>query len=243
MSNYLQRYRNGEHRNVWLELTGLGEAVRDEPVFQQAMAVAREAISRIESNLKLLYDRLLDCGYEFAYPDKALVVARPETTETIEEVENEIGVLPLSIRAWYETFASVNFEQSEAQLRGQKGPESVQGLGSHPAMCIKSLGAAWRDSEEKTDPGACAQYLEIGPELSNCCMAGVTCPNPVFDEEKFAIDGRKESSFMAFLRDSLEAGGFPFWAHTGGNIPDIICPVKPDYDTLVPRLTAGFRPF
>ena len=55
MSSYLERYRAGEREQVWAELVALGPAVRDEAVFPDAQAVAREMMLRVRCNICLLY--------------------------------------------------------------------------------------------------------------------------------------------------------------------------------------------
>jgi hypothetical protein len=42
MTTYLERYRNGEREQVWAELLALGAQVREEPLFSDALAIARE---------------------------------------------------------------------------------------------------------------------------------------------------------------------------------------------------------
>jgi hypothetical protein len=47
---YLDRYRNGEHEQVWAELQALGSAVRGKPHFSQAQQVAAETMRRVRAN-------------------------------------------------------------------------------------------------------------------------------------------------------------------------------------------------
>lgn len=164
--SYVEHYLAGEHERVWAELVALGEAVRDEPVYSDALAVARET----------LIPRLRDVGYEFGYgwiqppsnavydwnqrrryakriqwareqpvifvaateAEEGLVVqsarlerlhtlgapkiildhwenriadlqAQPTAAQLVAEFEAAHGLLPISVRAWYEIVGSVNF--------------------------------------------------------------------------------------------------------------------------------------
>jgi hypothetical protein len=63
--NYLQRYLNGEREQVWNELIALGDQVREEPIYSDAKAVARETMTRARKNIELLYERLRAVGYQF----------------------------------------------------------------------------------------------------------------------------------------------------------------------------------
>ena len=65
LSNYDDRYQRGERIQVWSDLIALGEAVRQEPVYSEAMAVARETMARARQNVETLITRLDGIGYEF----------------------------------------------------------------------------------------------------------------------------------------------------------------------------------
>jgi hypothetical protein len=45
-TTYLERYLAGEHEPVWAELQALGAAVRAEPLYSDALAVAHDTPSR-----------------------------------------------------------------------------------------------------------------------------------------------------------------------------------------------------
>ena len=65
MPTFHDRYGAGEHERVWAELIAMGEAVRGEPVYTDAMAVARETMRRAQSNIETLIGRLHTVGYRF----------------------------------------------------------------------------------------------------------------------------------------------------------------------------------
>jgi hypothetical protein len=54
MASYLARYLDGEHEQVWAELVALGAAVRDEPLYSDAWAIACETMRRVRHNIELL---------------------------------------------------------------------------------------------------------------------------------------------------------------------------------------------
>ena len=51
MSNFLERYEQGKHEQVWDELVALGAAVREEPLAADARAVAHETMRRARANV------------------------------------------------------------------------------------------------------------------------------------------------------------------------------------------------
>ena len=67
---YLERYLQGEHERTWAELQELGPAVRQEPVYSEARAVADETMRRVRRNCERLIDRLRSMDYRLGtYPD------------------------------------------------------------------------------------------------------------------------------------------------------------------------------
>jgi hypothetical protein len=71
VSNYYDRYRRGERIEVWSDLIALGGAVRQEPVYSDALAVARETMTRARENVETLITRLDGIGYDFLTPQRA----------------------------------------------------------------------------------------------------------------------------------------------------------------------------
>jgi hypothetical protein len=67
MGAYLDRYLSGECQPVWDELVGLGAAVREEPLYSDALEVACETMRRARANIETLIPRLVMIGYRFGY--------------------------------------------------------------------------------------------------------------------------------------------------------------------------------
>ncbi|HEY7782164.1 MAG TPA: hypothetical protein VIC85_18385 [Ktedonobacterales bacterium] len=67
MGSFLERYERGESEQVWTELIALGQAVREEPVYSDALAVAHETMRRARENIERLIPRLVAVGYQFGY--------------------------------------------------------------------------------------------------------------------------------------------------------------------------------
>ncbi|HLJ80791.1 MAG TPA: hypothetical protein VKT52_04840 [Ktedonobacterales bacterium] len=114
MPTYLERYLAGEREAVWAELTTLGPAIRDEPLFADAQAVARETMTRARANVELLVQRLTALGYRFigdALGPNPTPYAPPtaESLATLGDIERQYGILPLSIEIWYEIVGAVDF--------------------------------------------------------------------------------------------------------------------------------------
>lgn len=245
---FLNRYHSGEHREVWTELVNAGAAIWEKPLAQDAMDVAMATMERIHRNLERLHSRLVRLGYEFAYPDAAFVTAKADAADRIAALEEQHGRLPVSGRAWFRTFETVTFEQSEAQFKGAHGPAPLHGLGSHPALIVRSIENGihiWNDHLDKLradgeEPDYDNTLLLVGPVLSNCDTAHFELGIYHMDDLEFGSDGRDDPSFIDHLRDTIEHGGFPFWHYCPKSLP---WEKKPDYVELRSMLTDGLEAF
>jgi hypothetical protein len=124
MPSYLERYQQGEYVQVWKELVAAGDAVRQEPLLSDARAVANETMRRAKHNVDLLFVRLRQLGYDFYEPQSIIVPATPDQLADLDNFEQKIGPVPLSLRAWIETVGTVNFMGTYPRL-------SIYHSGSH----------------------------------------------------------------------------------------------------------------
>lgn len=116
MQSYLDRYIEGQHIAVWAELVGLGPAVRDEPTYSEALAVAREMMTRSVHNIRLIVDRLNTLGYRFLDPDAVWQTPDPERISSLASLEHRYGPFPLVLRMWCELVGSVNLMGAHPKL-------------------------------------------------------------------------------------------------------------------------------
>jgi hypothetical protein len=223
MGPYLERYRAGECQQVWAELLAQGAAIRQEPLANDAWAVAQETMRRVRHNLELLIPRLQTLGYRFGeiphapgYPSeiwerdfvKAYPVLQPpppNIARLLDELEQRVGVLPLSIRAFYQEIGGVNFIGVDPWIHTgiYYDPLFMWPLANVPE---DRLGEdVERDPGEAGDfllcfsPDATTKYDESGAE--NFLM---TVPNASIDG---VFDIYEKTTFVEYLRTSLRSGG------------------------------------
>lgn len=135
--SYLDRYLAGEHEQVWAELGALGARVREEPLYADARAVARETMRRARLNIETLIPRLRAVGYRFGYywqrkntrEDDSFHLPRfapagRDARVQLAFLERQVGPLPLSIVAWYETIGVVNFVGLAPRPWGLREPKA-----------------------------------------------------------------------------------------------------------------------
>jgi hypothetical protein len=326
---YLERYLAGEYEQVWAELQALGAAIREEPLYSDALAVARETMRRVRENLEMLIPRLVAIGYQFGYgwvqpPADELfgwrlrrdylrmleevrtqppiltvdadveehlaerrvrearlrdlgapailmetqerllaeLEAYPRAAARLRELEERVGDLPLSVRAWYELVGGVNL------------------VGVHPDWAPLIAESGWIDASywergfDLEDGGHPMQYLEPlqifalgvrepygisvpgGHPVADGRLGRATRSLAIMPNERLAYlengqDGfyyeiempcasadaallyeRHETTFVNYLRICLRWAGFPGWERL---------PVHPERD--IAALTAGLLPF
>lgn len=115
---YLSRYLRGEYEAVWSELIEMGPAVRDSSVFSDALAVARETMGRVAANVDEISSRLLQFGYDFEFYPNGLAIPfcfgprllpSEALLRDVSELEGLVGVIPVSIKTFWEMVGAVSF--------------------------------------------------------------------------------------------------------------------------------------
>lgn len=114
--SFLERYQQGEQVQVWGELLALGEAVREPVYIHQAQAVADETMRRVRYNVETLYQRLVSMDYRFVDPENAFVPPSADIEAKIAAFEQRVGVIPLSVKAWFKNVGKVDFRGSHPEL-------------------------------------------------------------------------------------------------------------------------------
>jgi hypothetical protein len=225
--NWLERYRNGQSREVWGEMIALGGAVRDSAHFDEALAVARETMRRVRHNLEKARERLLQAGYEFADPAGAIVPPPPGTSRMIEEIQESTGPLPLSLRAFYEEVGSVDFRQSSKQLVHHSRPErdaapELLVLGEEDPIQVFPLAELHTQSEGM---GAAVYFCFAADEFHKADYSGgenyhVELPDEAADFRIVGMYGVDEY-FVDYLRETCRFGGFRGKIELDPNDPDL----------------------
>jgi hypothetical protein len=226
---YQERYLGGEHERVWDDLVALGAAVREEPLYSDALAVARETMRRARYNIEQLIPRLHEVGYHLGYDwleadERSFADGQPpnfspprsDAQERIAELESEAGALPLSLRAWYETVGAVNLVGATPELRPLDeftDPLYIFPIEDALAECAdwNASHTAWAAGDGTNDPGPFR--VPIAPDylhkynISGGMWYHIVLPNRSADAPLQAE--RHSGMFVEYLRVCFRWGGLP----------------------------------
>lgn len=216
MISFLERYQRGECEQVWNELTKLGEQVRKEPLYSDALAVARETMQRTRHNIELLIPRLESIGYTFGYggmndlesdwvQKQPPLLGKPTDNEQkyLAELESAGAVLPLSLRAFYEIVGAVNFV-GELRSIDEFDPLYVYSLDltveDYNSWVIEAEGEPYELSIFP-DPDVRFNYSGVGAMY-------IGIPNLAADAQLCWEDDFIDETFVSYLRTCFQKGGF-----------------------------------
>lgn len=218
--NYIDRYMKGEHEAVWTELTNLGPAVRQVEIFNDARAVALETMRRVRDNIITIVDRLSGHGYRFdQYPDGSpipynfgpIVQSSDEIISKVNEFEQLIGSIPLSLRVFWEVVGAVSLVgRTPDGWPSFTDPLVVE----PPDFCISDY-REWREYIEEDKENENELFIAaIAPDIfhkdnvSGGGPYGFSLPNAAIDG--VLVNEGHDLTFVSYLRFALlEWGGFP----------------------------------
>lgn len=213
MTELLERYTQGECREVWQELSRCDSL---DPL-PGAAAVIGETMRRVRLDLEVIVDRLRTHDYEFGrYPDGQPMASytgpltEPVSQEALEDsinrIESAAGAIPTSLKAFWVGVGSIDLVGFKADWGEYLDPLVVCG----PSAVIPDLEDWQADAE--SDRGAF--LLPIAPDVLH--KDNVSGGSPYgFELPCRSVDGPlahewHETTFVDYLRLSiLEYGGFP----------------------------------
>ncbi|HEY9296200.1 MAG TPA: hypothetical protein VIQ31_07470, partial [Phormidium sp.] len=198
MTTFLERYKSGEYEQVWTELLARGSSIRNEPLLEDALAVARETMARTRTNIEMLIERLQAINYEFEDPGIVFIPPQPDIREQIASLESLAGVIPLSLRAWHEIVGTVS-------LRGfhpDWGKFFAFALVVDPLDYVLVECDAWKyDCDEEPFQFPVATRPDGGiPYVIEVPNASIDAP---------LLEELHSTTFVNYLRICFRWGGFP----------------------------------
>jgi hypothetical protein len=196
------RYLAGEYEKVWSELIALGPSVRGDPNTADALAVAYETMRRVDANVRRISAELQ--ALEYHATSDLHTLPGPTVHGQLARLERKAGVLPLSIRAFYEIVGAVDWtgeHQGLVQAGDTVAPDPlvVFPVEDLVAQCEAGFGGG--------------EVLAIAPDdLHKCNASGgepyeIEIPNVSADGK--VLNERHDLYFVEYLRLVFRFGGFP----------------------------------
>lgn len=216
---WLKRYEAGEHEAVWAEIVALEDSAQDAAVVEEASAVARAMMRRVKANLEGILAVLAKRKYKLAAKTAKKALAPPDAklAQQTKALEAIVGApLPLSLRAFWEIVGSVDLTEHEAA-------SSSEGLGAHDPLLVAAPKLVLslvkdRADHEKRLPAALREPIrDLVVGLDPQTKADEDAPNDapytltIVGSRADAVlrQGDRETTFVAYLREAIAAGGFP----------------------------------
>ena len=233
MPTFIERYLKGEHERVWDELYALGEAIQQDPFYNDAVAVTSETMLRARKNIEWITSRLYALKYTFGiYPDgntKIPGYTQPHHTpkahidQEISDFERleDVGKLPLSLKLFWQIVGDVDWMGYHPVWPAYSDPLVV-----YPIEVAKIDYKDWRYAVDEGYVEAGRLGIGIAPDyfhkdnISGGAPYTIFVPNP-------AIDGVLEyeghqTTFVNYLRICFTHGGFPGVHEDGGDISEVM---------------------
>jgi hypothetical protein len=217
ITSYLDRYRNGEQTEVWAELVALGPTVRQEPLYSEAVVVAQEMMARARHNVALLVERLHILNYHFAHPHHIWDLPTSAFLADLHQFDQQYGLLPLTLRAWFEVVGEIDFTGAHPTLSYYAGMSSASAVApSSDPLSIGSAASYWLQLIQSSGEhvlGEPPYEFIIAPDAdhkANTSGGGPTAvqvPDPRFDAP--LTEGWEGMYFVPYLRLCFQWGGFP----------------------------------
>jgi hypothetical protein len=95
--SFLERYCNGQYKEVWDELVALGPAVRERRYAKEARLVAQETMRRVAANVDTVIRRLGSMDYRFRTQKGGHIPPGEQADRFLKQLDELAGPAPLSL--------------------------------------------------------------------------------------------------------------------------------------------------
>jgi hypothetical protein len=214
MPNLLERYLQGEHREVWDELRSHEQI----PVDQQdeAWLVATETMRRVARNADRLAARLKASGWK-SLTGALRTPIRDSDKQVIQRIEQFTGApVPLSLQAFWLHVGGIDFvwdyesKSAAPELVGDLEMDDMDPLCVYPAESINFVVDEWEDQSDSFDE---PYRIPLAPDYAHKINVsggepyGIDVPfygaDPIFDDDRHGLQ------FVDYLRICFGFAGFP----------------------------------
>ena len=217
--DWLARYRDGDHHQVWRELGRLGDRVRGPACAAEAQAVCDEWARRVRVNLDRLVERLDSQGYRFHTNDDAqtpvvpFAPPGPDAEEHVRWLETTFGTVPMTLSSWVRLVGDVWLVGTHPRWPGASAADplvlEVEGT-RYPGEDMRAFLMDEFEQWEQTDEQPF--QLPVAPDalhkdnVSGGPPYGIVLPDAAADGRIVTAD---EMAMADYIRLAFDRGGFP----------------------------------
>jgi len=234
MAPWIERYKAGEHAEVWAEMQAMGDDILKPAHRKAAAPVTRETMNRASRNVNRLFEDLLSLGYRFqgtAEPGEPDYPLELRIEHAMEYAKTHGGPQYKKDPWTHPALAWVDEEDIEVPARFRNGKPGRSSYRPPGARTLAALGSsplplavrAWFEQV------GCVNLAGTHPLLNPGGTIGVLCVTPE-DIDRTARPGAG-ADFVAKVRHAFEWCGFLGWDGRAD-------PPERELDWLRPRLVA-----
>lgn len=175
-----------------------------------------EQIDSIGRRLEILKERLDDEGFQFENEDEVLPGPEDDAEEIIEEIESGAGIIPVSLKLFWQRVGSVNFCGGHPEWELDPGcePENYTDpiVVYPPSAALAELEDFLSDKEERLRSNF-PFVVPIGPDFYHKAdVSGGMFYNisiPAIADDPPLNDEWHKTTFLNYMEIALKLGGFP----------------------------------
>jgi len=180
MGQLFNRYLDGDCVSVWQELVDLRSDALQPPHLDDAMKIAEEMVRRIIHNAKIIGQYLIEAGYDFETPGPFVVPADETTANSVRQIEQEFGELPLFLKIWWRHVDHFNHLPTEAFRNSGQGC-AIEGILTVQGILIESPGECLATSLQRA--------IDIREHIEKANAAGIDGEEEYYEDEPNLVLG------------------------------------------------------
>ena len=212
MGRALDMYDKGRGAEVWVDLVAAGpDAVAPDRI-AETREIARRTMLAVRRNLERLIAGLSEWGYEFApAPGDDILADSGVSPDTLDELEQRIGALPVALRAFAEHIGSVSLAGRRPEWDGNLADPLILTFDADYVLSEHGLFLEDRGTEYERTEFA----VELAPDhLHKADISGgapFSMVVPCEAADSLLRGEGHQTTLVNYLRTALRWGGFPGW--------------------------------
>jgi hypothetical protein len=242
--SYLEQYRSAGRFGdfVWSALYSEGALEEGTALWEDAYAVAREAMERARQNIEVIVEFLRRENYIFfgmppsedGSAGEPWQLPGPETPEHLQRLDALAGPLPLSLRAWWEIVGTVSLQGVFEDGLGEGHDPTAWPQPMCDPLMVDPLGYVLQQLDEGADVSREGGFLvDLSPDIYHkanqsggapyaVCLPDRRIDTPLLnvllllpvpaEAQRPYVEVETKETFGQYIRRSFQWAGFPGFA-------------------------------